>query len=429
MLRITGVFMLKKPTANRFSFFPIYWLWICIFLTLPLSAKDTLTLSDAVFRTFESHPDLQSFAHKFAAQQGRIVQAGLPTKLELGLTVEDVLGTGSASGIQSAQTTLSVSWVLNRKLREKQQDVARSRAKRITSQRDLKKLDVATQTVRHFLSALALQERIEIAKQAIELSQATEKEIQKRVNAGKAHHAELLRVQVQLENRKLSLATLEQSLTSAYHQLAAQWGSLKPTFQSVSGDILVTPNIIAFSALKTQMNANPELKLFLSQERIAEAELRLAEEKRNPVWRFSTGVRRMEATDDSGFLAGFSLPFSRKNRNQGQISEKRATLALHQSEASALRIKNEMNLYLFFQDLQRNVERHNQLKVKVIPKLEEALKETNKAYQLGKFSLLELLIVQNDLLNAQLSLLDSSLAAHQNKVEIERLTGARLTNF
>jgi len=49
-----------------------------------------------------------------------------------------------------------------------------------------------------------------------------------------------------------------------------------------------------------------------------------------------------------------------------------------------------------------------------------------KAYEVGRYSYLEWLSVQNELLDSQSALLNASLSAHQNKIEIERLTGAHL---
>jgi len=83
-------------------------------------------------------------------------------------------------------------------------------------------------------------------------------------------------------------------------------------------------------------------------------------------------------------------------------------------------------LFVFYEQLKHGIHLSELLKEQVIPRLEKALKETYKAYEMGRYSYLEWLSVQNELLDAQSALLNASLSAHQNKIEIERLTGAHL---
>jgi cobalt-zinc-cadmium efflux system outer membrane protein len=61
-----------------------------------------------------------------------------------------------------------------------------------------------------------------------------------------------------------------------------------------------------------------------------------------------------------------------------------------------------------------------------MPRLERALKETQKAYQIGKYSYQEWSVVQQEVLDTQLALVDARLKAHNNMVELERLTGLSL---
>lgn len=159
---------------------------------------------------------------------------------------------------------------------------------------------------------------------------------------------------------------------------------------------------------------------------MAEAELRLAEEQGNPVWQISTGVRRYEGTDDFAVVAGISTPFGRGNRNQGRIAEIKARLSQQGAEAEALRIRIETSLFIVYEQLLNNIHQRETLKNDIVPTLEHALRETNKAYELGKYSYPEWLVVRNELLDAQSALTDVSLAAQLSQNEIERLTGASL---
>ena len=430
--------MLKIPTIDRFYTVPLkssFILWIAIVTAIQSTqvqateteTSNSLSLPEAIQRTFNNNPELQTFQYHLEAQQGRVVQAKLSPKPKVELMIEDALGSGEFSGFDSAQTTLSISWVLDQSIKEKRTAVVYQGKTLIESERAIKQLDSATQTARYFIKALAYQERIIIANRAITLAQTTVKEIKKTVKVGKTPLAELYRSEAELAKRKLVLMDLKYELASSHRQLAAQWGSTNPSFSSVSGSLTKQPNVISFQALKTQIKHNPSLTKYLSQERVTEATLKLAEEERNLKWQFTTGVRRYERTDDFGVVAGISIPLGGSNRNQGRIAEVKANLSKNQSEADAFRIRIETSLFVFYQQLEHSIRLSNMFKKEIIPRLEQALKETHKAYELGRYSYLEWLTVQNELLDAQSGLLDASLSAHQNKIEIERLTGAHIT--
>jgi len=430
--------MLKKPIQGRFSLarFSGYLILGTILFTKAYSPTDamateslkSLTLSEAIQRTFNNHPELQVFQYKMKAQQGRVIQSDLSPKPEIELSFEDALGSGDFAGIDSAQTILSVSWVLDNNIREKRTALATRELSLIESERAIKQLDTGTQTARYFLKALSHQESTIIANRAISLAEAMVQEIKQRIKVGKTPIAELYRAEAELAKRKLVLVDLKHELESSIRELAAQWGSTSPTFNSVSGSLMSQPSVISFHALKNQITNNPSLAKFLSTERIKQAELRLVQEERNPKWKFSTGVRRYERTDDFGIVAGISIPFGGSNRNQGRIAEVQAKISQNQSEADALRVRIETSLFIVYQQLEHNLHLGDMLKLEVIPKLEKTLTETRKAYELGKYSYLEWMAVQNDLLDAQSALLEASLAAHINKIELERLTGTQITS-
>jgi len=393
-----------------------------------IDQSSKLTLFEAIQRTFEHHPDLQSFQHQIKAQQGRVIQANLSPKPEVELTLEDAFGSGNFGGVDSAQTTLSVSWVLDQSLREKRSELASRGTRLIESERAIKQLDTAAQTARYFLISLSFQERQVIAKRSIALAETTVIEIKQRVKVGKTPLAERYRAEAELAKRRLILVDLEHELEASLHQLAAQWGSTSPRFDSVSGALLTQPKVISFQALKKQISHNPELARYLSLERVKQAELNLAKQQREPLWKFTTGVRRYERTDDFAIVAGISIPFGGSNRNQGRIAEVSAKLSQNKSEADALRIRIETSVFVVYQQLEHSFHLSDMLVHEIIPRLEKALNETHQAYELGKYSYLDWLAVQNELLDAQSALLEASLSAHINKIELERLTGTQITS-
>lgn len=82
------------------------------------AADGGIRLEDAVDRTLESNPQLVAFGYQIQAQQGRLTQARIKPSAELGLVVENALGSGDYDGVDGAETTLSLGWVLERGKRE-----------------------------------------------------------------------------------------------------------------------------------------------------------------------------------------------------------------------------------------------------------------------------------------------------------------------
>ena len=383
-------------------------------------------LTEAVARTLVRNPELIAFGHQLQVQEGRVLQTGLAPNPELSLMVENALGTGEYTGFDGAETTLSIAWVLERGVRQHRLETARAGVLLLEVEADIMRLDKAAETARLFLSCLSYQAQMANASEAVQLAQDTVKAVKKRVHAGKSPQAELARAQAELARMKLDREDLEHEMLSASRRLAAQWGETEPGFKRVNGDLLSLPATDSFATLKTRIERNPDIARFLSKQRVDEAELRLAEAQRKQDWRVSVGVRRLELSDDEALVANLTIPLSLRNRNQGRIAEAQANLAQTDADAVAARIRVETSLFVIYQELQHSLHRAKVFHDDVIPHLELALADTRNAYELGRYSYFEWHTVQKDLLEARRALVEASVDAHKNTIEIERLTGVRI---
>lgn len=386
----------------------------------------TIGLNEAVARTLLRNPELIAFGHQLQAQDGRVLQAGLAPNPELSFTVENALGTGGFTGIDRAETTLSIAWILERGVRQRRLDTARAGVSLVAVEADIMRLDAAAETARLLFSCLSSQARRVSANEAVQLAQDTVQAVRKRVKAGKSPQAELARAQAELARMKLNREDVGHALLSVRRRLAAQWGETEPGFARVEGDLLTLPNPESFATLKTRVDQNPEFARFLSKQRVDEAELRLARAQARPSWRVSAGVRRLEVSNDEALVANITLPLALRNRNQGGIAEARANLAQTNADAVAARIRTETSLFVIYQELQHSLHRAQTFRDDVIPRVEQALTDTRRAYELGRYSYFEWRTVQEDLLAARNALVEASVDAHLNAIEIERLTGVRI---
>jgi len=390
------------------------------------AATRSLSLHEAVTKTLVNNPDLRAFGYQLKAQKGRVLQAGLAPSPELNVVLEDVLGTNKYNGMDSAQATVSIGWVLERGVRQRYVDAARAGLFLFSVEADIKQLDAAAETARRYLVSLANQARMVNADKTVKLAEETIEAVQKRVRAGKTPEAELSRAQAELARRKLEREDIEHELVSANRRLAAQWGETALNFARVEGNIVNLPQVASFETLKSRLQKNPDFARFLSDQRLKKAQLQLAQAQNKPGWRVNAGVRRFQSTNDQAFVAGITIPFGERTRNPGRIAEASANLDKVDLEENAARVRIETALHVFYEKLQHSLHVINTVRDDIIPPLEQALTETRRAYNLGRYSYLEWRSVQAELLDAHDALIEASINAHRNIIEIERLTGVRI---
>jgi cobalt-zinc-cadmium efflux system outer membrane protein len=414
-----------------------WYLLLTVSVTLPtpsVLASDGVTvdaiigLDQAVDRTLTRNPSLVAFGHQIEAQRGRIIQSELRPNLVLGVQVENVLGSGEFEGIDRAETTLSLGWVLERGKRQARVAAARASVSIFESEADVRRTDAAAETARLFLESLANQEQLVQTQNAVALAEETVKAVGERVRAGRTPDADLARAEAQLARTQLAREDIEHELETSNHRLAAQWGEAQPDFLKVSGDLHKVPVIEDFRLLLTRIERNPKLSRYLNEQRLREAELRLAESEAKPNWRMTAGIRRLEQSNDQAFVAGITIPLALRNRNEGGIAEARAHLAGVEADRTAARLQLETQLFAFYQELQHSLHRTKTLSEEVLPRVEKALADTQRAYAAGRYGYFELQLVQSEVLSTRMALVDASIDAHKRLIEIELLTGMAITS-
>ena len=425
----------KKPIVNRFynclkSTKPSRYFWMSLlcfsFATYSQEIRNELSITEAISKTLNHSPELISFTHQYKANEGKIKQSTLATRKEINLNVEDFAGTDELEGVNSLQSTLSVSWVFENQLLSSRYNLAKSSIGMIESAEKIKQLELSNETAKLFIETLALQEQVIIINQAIKLSESAVKEINKKVSAGKSFQADLLRAEAERAKKRLIAEDLKHEIQIAHRSLAAQWGKRSLNDSVLVGSLKINDESIDFDSLLNQLNQNPMITQLTTLEKINHAKMDLALAENKPRWKFMTGLRRNERSDDVALVAGFTLPIGGKNRSDGRIEELKANMSQDISDYDALKISLETSLYAFYQLMNHNVHLAETLTSEIIPKLKQAQVKTYEAYLMGRYGYMDLKNVQDDLIDAQLTLLEAKLNFHLNKIEIEAITGSQL---
>jgi cobalt-zinc-cadmium efflux system outer membrane protein len=394
----------------------------------PVNPEGELTLARAVDAALRSNPDLLASAYELSAAQARIVQAGLRPNPELGVELENFAGSGAAQGIDSLETTLSLSQVVElggkRGLRRA---AAEADLDFFDIEQRARELDVLSDVTSRFIDVVAAQERVRFAIQATALAQSTLDAIGARVEAGRSPEAERSRARIALTRALIEQRQTESELRAARYALSASWGSPEPAFTTARAELFDLRAVESFQALMDRLEQSPDFIRFASEARLREAELRLARVQTRPNLTFSVGVRRFEQTDDAALVAGFSMPVPIHDRNQGAIKE--AQIRLDQTDAlrNAARVKARASLLALYQEMNTDRARVDTLRNEAVPQAQLALEQTRSGYDRGRFSFLELITVQEELLAVQAAAIDAAADFHRVLAEIERLTSAALT--
>lgn len=385
-----------------------------------------LTLNRAIQLTLDEHPHLSSFVHRQAALQGVVEQAGAAERPKVGLMVEDFGGEGELSGFDHAQSTLSISWLLQGARVNQRINVAQMSASKVEVERNIAALDLAAQTARLFVQAVVNEERLKLAQQAVTYANTTIRNVKKRVSAGKSPEFEQLQAEVELAKRKLVLEDLEHEIDASLYELKAQWGGEHNAYL-LEAQLERLPTVASVDQQFDLIKQNPALSLLATQARIQESEYELARIEAKPLWEFSVGVKRFEVTENMGLVAGVSLPFGRDRRSEGKMRSIQAQQSERVSEVKALERELSTQLYVLLQEIQHSQHVIQTLQEKIIPLLRKALMQAESAYASGKLAYQPWVSLLNQQLAAEQDLLNALEAIHLQHVELQRLTGTTLT--
>jgi cobalt-zinc-cadmium efflux system outer membrane protein len=397
--------------------------------TAPAAEVDgaPLTLAGAVERALKGRPELAGFQFIQRVQETRLAEAGLAPRPEVELLLEDALGTGVRSGVESAQTSLMLSQVLElRGKREGRQALVEAGSARLMSEHAARQLDVIAEVARRFVVVLEGQLRYDLAAESVRIAEASQAKVDERVQASRSPPAEAARAGVQLWDARLMLEDAEHELEIARHFLAAAIGEDAVRFGRAEGDLMSLRPVESFESLVARLPQTPDLLQFANEERVHDAEIRLAELQRRADPRLTLGARRYEQGNDVALVAGVTIPLFTARAAQPAIDRARAQRELAGSGREARQLRLQAQLFSALTQLQHELGLSQILRDELLPRLNTALEQATYAYERGRFSHLEWTQAQRELLEGRLRLMESAGRFHLLRIEIERLTGTGL---
>lgn len=388
------------------------------------AAAQPFTLADAHERVAQSHPDLRLFVPRRDGLEADARAAALRPGLELQVDLDNVLGSGALQGIDSAELTLSLAGVLERGgKREARRALAAARIDTLGVQRAATQLDLLAETTRRYLDLAALQSQRPLLDNDLIQRRLIARAARQRFAVGAAPEASALAADAEIAQAEARLAVLNARQAAAWRRLSLLWGaSVDGAAPEVSAVPEAVPALPALAELTARIAETPELKAFADEARIREARLRLAETEAIPDARWSVGVRRLQDGRDVGLVAGFSLPLGMRQRAEPAIAAARAEReALAMSRESAA-LQLEAVAVDAWSQVESGALQADRLRTEVLPRLERAAAQSERAYRAGALSYLEWAAVQTEITTSRFALLEARVATQRALIELQRLT-------
>lgn len=392
-------------------------------------ATPPFTLGEALRRAEAQHPALAAWRARLRAAEGRAQQARLRPAPELHGELENVFGSGAHSGLERAETTIGFSQAIELGgLRERRIEAMDAERTTLDIDQRIAWLDLRAEVARRFVHVLSDQAQLDITRRATLHAGSTLDEVSRRVEAARSPLAERARAQVSLERARLDEEHAEHELLSSRRHLAAAIGSLDADFGRASGELLRLPDVDDFDTLLERVRDTPDLLRFASQIRLRESELRLAQARAAGTLRLGAGLRHLPEGDDTALVFSATLPLFGATRQRGQVIESQARLAQVGPDREQAFLRSQAQLYEIWQELHHARVEFEAQRDRVVPTMEEALRQTRYAYDRGRYSLLELRDAQTEWAVQQRRLIQSAASYHGYMVEIRRLTGVDPTS-
>lgn len=390
----------------------------------PLHAAE-ITLDAAIRRTLEANPALRAEAAEVGALQSQAQLDGLAPAPTFAADLENVLGTGSVSGIHGAETTLRLGQVFElggkRDARQTRGLAAVERQQNMLQQR---RLDLVTETTRRFIAIAAGQQELALANRQWALARDTEAAVLQRVQRGAAAESDQALAQIAVVRAEIAHEHAEHELASARFALAALWGEARALAIEVSGDLLSLPELPTFESLAARIAATPEALAYELEANRLTADRRVASAEARPDVSLSIGVRRLEALDDQGLVMSFSMPFGSAERASYAVARTDAELSAVAARQQSAALEARQLLFARYQELRHARTEFAALSDRMLPAAEKGLALTQAGYDDARYSVLQLTQAQATLQQLQRERLDAAARYHQLLAEMERSTAA-----
>lgn len=409
--------MATHSFVSRFSFL----FFLTSFAGADPGVPAALTLSDALARAEREHPRLAALAYGERAAAGLIEQAGLAPNPELGLELENVIGTGALRGGRGLEATIQASQRFERGgKRDRRVTAAERERDAVRAELAIERAEVKRQTALAFVEVLAAVERVRLAMEALQLAREIEQAVTHRVQAGADSAAEAARGRAAVALAEAEVARAEARLAAARVTLSAQWGGSDGAVE-VAGSLRLPEGTEAEAPAAVPFIPHPRLEHQRALIAAFRAALGLEEAEAVTDVRVGGGLRFAREGSDLGVVAGVSVPLPVRHRNQGRIRAARERLAGAEAMLHAVEAELAAEHHVARQERAAALAAGRRLREEVLPLAAEAHGVVRAGYSAGELPLLDVLEAQRQVIGLRREVLEFAAAYAAAQVRLDAL--------
>ncbi len=386
-----------------------------------------ITLRKALALALMHNPELKAFSWDIRISEARQLQAGLWPNPELEIEVEEVGGPGERSGFDTAETTITLSQLIELGGKSGKRVKVASLEKQLTGlDYEAKRLNVFTDVTKAFIEVLTAQQRLKLTEELLQLSEELVDTVTKRVDAGKDSPLEKTKADVAYSNVNIQYQQAAGNLEFARKQLVSTWAGQKPKFDSAAGKLDSLTPLPSIDQLTNLISQNPDIARWSLEIDKGKASLELEKAKAISDITLSGGMQRFNETDDNAVVFGISIPLPISDRNQGGKREAAYTLAKAREERRAAQTRIQMELVKAYQGLSNSYTEATELNKNVLQGAESVFEASKTGYSQGKLDYLHVLDAQRTSFEAKGRYIKALAAYHKARADVERLIGQNI---
>lgn len=276
-----------------------------------------------------------------------------------------------------------------------------------------------------FARALSLQLRIQTEEQALKLIEQASAMVGKRVAAGEDSRLDGNLAKVEAERARNQVSLFREQLIQARAELASLLQLPAGNALEVAGALDPGAATYTVEALLMAATSRPALRALDYREKAAKSRLDLERASVYPDVTVGLTAAREGPADLREKVTGLSisLPLPLFRRNDTGIGRATTELTQTQVENQAARRDTRAQIVALWERLENLKARVQRLTESVLPSLEENRSLSDKAFQAGEISLMQLLLVSRQVLDGQRDLLDARTELRLAKIALEAAAG------
>jgi len=273
-----------------------------------------------------------------------------------------------------------------------------------------------------FYTVVAAERRKELTAELVRLSETLVESTRERVEGGAASAQEELRAEIELESMRTMLNAIEAERAKARQLFAEILG--RPDLQdaTLAGALATAPSSELLASVDApSLLDHPRREAAVAHADRAESELRRARLEPFPDVTFGAAVGQNAASGENLMEFRVSLPLPFIDRGQGQTREARAKLEIARAQVTATGQRLWREAWSAQTTLRAAARQVAAYRERILPKAGRALTLTQRGFDEGKFSFLDVLDTQRTAAQARLNYTEKLLEMNVAQAELRAL--------